>query len=150
MIREQLDNLIKESMLSHDSDRVRVLRMIKSEILLYQTSKNSKPIDDSIELSIIKKMIKQRTDGKEQYIKGNRLDLVDSETKEINILNEFLPQEASMDDIKIVVSKLIEANGWNDGRIPKKSMGVIIKSAKEMLSNVDNKILADYIKSLCV
>ena len=95
-------------------------------------------------------MIKQRTDSKEQYIKGNRLDLADSETKEINILNEFLPQEASMDDIKNVVSKLIKANGWSDGRIPKKSMGVIIKSAKEILNNVDNKILANYIKNLCV
>lgn len=144
-----LDNLIKRSILEKDSNTTRVLRSIKSEILLYQTSKNAKPLDDTIWVSIINKMIKQRNDSKEQYIKGNRLDLAESEENEIKILEKYIPAKATREEIEIVVYNIMKDNNW-ENNIPKQSMGIVIKKAKERLMNVDSKELADYIKSLCV
>ena len=91
MLKEKIDNLIKQAMLDKDSNRVKVLRAIKSEFLVYQTAKNAKPLDDAAEFTILRKMVKQRLDSRDQYIAGGRKDLADSESKEILVLESFLP-----------------------------------------------------------
>lgn len=158
MLKEQIENLIKQAMLDKDSNRVKVLRAIKSEFLVYQTAKNAKPLDDAAEFTILRKMVKQRLDSRDQYIAGGRKDLADNESKEILVLESFLPREATVEDINKAIFEICQEKGWYipldsdriSPQIPKKSMGEAIKLAKAKLDNVDGKLLADTIKSCLV
>lgn len=158
MLKEQIDNLIKQAMLDKDNNRVKVLRAIKSEFLIYQTAKNAKPLDDAAEFTILRKMVKQRLDSRDQYIAGGRKDLADNESKEILVLESFLPREATAEDINKAIFEICQEKGWCiplgsdriNPQIPKKSMGEAIKLAKAKLDNVDGKLLADTIKSCLV
>lgn len=154
MLKEQIDNLIKQAVLDKDSNRVKVLRAIKSEFLVYQTAKNAKPLDDAAEFTILRKMVKQRLDSRDQYIAGGRKDLADSESKEILVLESFLPREATAEDINKAISEICQEKGWCiplgsdqiSPQIPKKSMGEVIKLVKTQLNNVDGKLLANTVK----
>ena len=86
-----MDALIKQSMLDKNVKRTEVLRAIKNEFLVYQTAKGAKPLDDAAEFTILRKMVKQRLDSRDQYISAGRKDLADNESKEILVLESFLP-----------------------------------------------------------
>ena len=70
-----MDALIKQSMLDKNVKRTEVLRAIKNEFLVYQTAKGAKPLDDAAEFTILRKMVKQRLDSRDQYISAGRKDL---------------------------------------------------------------------------
>lgn len=159
MLREQIDNLIKQSMLEKNVKRTEVLRAIKNEFLIYQTAKNAKLLDDAAEFVILRKMVKQRLDSRDQYIAGGRKDLADNESKEILVLESFLPREATVKDITNAIYEIGKEKGWIKGdgeetsfscEIPKKCMGETIKIVKAKLNNVDGKLLADTVKSYLV
>lgn len=154
MLREQMDALIKQSMLDKNVKRTEVLRAIKNEFLVYQTAKGAKPLDDAAEFAILRKMVKQRLDSRDQYIAAGRKDLADNESKEILVLESFLPSEASPEEITKAIYEVISEKGWGDGetgpQIPKKCMGEAIKLVKAKLTNVDGKLLADTIKTYLV
>lgn len=108
MIREKIDNLIKQAMLDKDQPRTEVLRAIKNEFLVYQTAKNAKPLDDAAEIAILNKMIKQRKDSAEQYKQAGRVDL---ESNEISFINTFLPKKATVEDIHNAICNLCAGKG---------------------------------------
>lgn len=151
MLREQIDTLIKQSMLDKNVKRTEVLRAIKNEFLIYQTAKGAKPLDDAAEFTILRKMVKQRLDSRDQYSAAGRKDLADNESKEILVLESFLPREASAEEITNTIYEVISEKGWDDKEtgphIPKKCMGEAIKLVKAKLANVDGKLLADIIKT---
>lgn len=151
MLREQMDSLIKQSMLDKNVKRTEVLRAIKNEFLVYQTAKGAKPLDDVAEFTILRKMVKQRLDSRDQYIAAGRKDLADNESKEILVLESFLPSEASGEEITNAIYEVISEKGWGDrSQIPKKCMGEAIKLVKAKLANVDGKLLADAVKTYLV
>lgn len=121
---------------------------------MYQTAKGAKPLDDAAEFTILRKMVKQRLDSRDQYIAAGRKDLADNESKEILVLESFLPSEASPEEIISAIYTIITEKGWRDGetgpQIPKKCMGEAIKLVKAKLANVDGKLLADTIKTYLV
>ena len=149
-----MDALIKQSMLDKNTKRTDVLRAIKNEFLVFQTAKNAKPLDDAAEFTILRKMVKQRLDSRDQYIAAGRKDLADNESKEILVLESFLPSEASLEEITKAIYTIITEKGWGDGetgpQIPKKCMGEAIKLVKAKLTNVDGKLLADTVKTYLV
>lgn len=151
MIKENIDELIKQAMLDKNHTRTEVLRAIKNEFLVYQTAKNAKPLDEAAEISILNKMVKQRTESRDQYILGNRQDLANKELSEISIISEFLPQKVTHEEMFEALLELITSRGWGDGivgpQIPKKCMGEAIKTLKDQLKNVDGKELAELVKS---
>lgn len=112
MLREQIDVLIKQSILDKNVKRTEVLRAIKSEFLLYKTARGAKPLDDAAEFTILCKMVKQRLDSRDQYISAGRKDLADNESKEILVLESFLPREASPEEIANAIHTIITEKGW--------------------------------------
>lgn len=119
-----------------------VLRAIKNEFLVYQTAKGAKPLDDAAEFTILRKMVKQRLDSRDQYIAAGRKDLADNESKEILVLESFLPSEASPEEQSMRLSQ--RRVGVTGPQIPKKCMG------EAKLTNVDGKLLADTVKTYLV
>lgn len=154
MLREQMDSLIKQSMLDKNVKRTEVLRAIKNEFLVYQTAKGAKPLDDAAEFTILRKMVKQRLDSRDQYIAAGRKDLADNESKEILVLESFLPRQATVEDVNKAIKEICKERGWyiseDSQQIPKKCMGEAIKLVKAKLTNVDGKLLADAVKTYLV
>ena len=161
MLREKIDSLIKQSILDRNTKRTEVLRAIKNEFLIYQTSKSGKQLDDVAEFTILNKMVKQRLDSRDKYLEGGRKDLADSESKEILVLESFLPRQATVEDVNKAVADICKERGWyipeedygegaSSPQIPKKSMGEVIKLVKAQLNNVDGRLLADTIKAYLV
>lgn len=160
MIKENLNQLIKESILSKNNLRTEVLRAIKSEFLKWETAKNAKPLD---EVSILNKMVKQREESSSLYLVSNRDDLAQKELQEIKILAEFLPAKATIAEIIPIIEQWAEDHGYmeeeyEDGyfipivtySIPKKEMGNVIKHVKSVLNNVDGKELSEIVKEYLV
>lgn len=130
------------SLKSGDKFKLSVLRMLKSEINNAEISKKESLTDDEI-LSIIKKQVKIRKESKDEYISYKRLDLADNLAKEIEILNIYLPEELSIEEINIIIDKLIS----EEENPTIKSMGIILKKIQnEYGSRVDMKLVSNLVK----
>ena len=141
-----LNKLIMEAMKAHDTVRTETLRGIKTAFLNWQTSKEhaGKELTYADKVQIIKKMVKQREESIEQYIAARRKELADAEQAQINILKEFLPAEATEEDILKCFYDVI----GQDGVEPiKKNMGTIIKMIKSSLPTADGKLVAQIVAS---
>ena len=141
-MKEKLNELIKESMLNKTTVRTEVLRSIKTAFMNHETAKNATPLTESVEIAIIKKMVSQRRDSFNEYLKAKRVDLAEKEELEIDILLTFLPKEATIKDIENEFNVL-----KNSIEPSKKNMGLFIKEIKNKLNNVDGKVLSDYVKN---
>lgn len=133
---------------------LKVYRSFKTEILNYRTAKNAGEYNKSVEISIIKKMIKQRQDAVEQYLNANRLELADEELAEIMVLEKLLPEPVTRQDIINELGKFANNNGYingfNEVEIPKKEMGKVIKYLKDKLPMADGKDVSNIVKSCTV
>jgi uncharacterized protein YqeY len=133
---------------------LKVYRSFKTEILNYRTAKNAGEYNESVEISIIKKMIKQRQDAVEQYLNANRLELADEELAEIMVLEKLLPEPVTRQDIINELGKFANDNGYingfNEVEIPKKEMSKVIKYFKDKLPMADGKDISNIVKSCTV
>ena len=140
MINEKITEMIMTATKNRETDKAAVYKLIKNEFLKYKTAKNSKPLDESTEIALLQKMVKQREDSIVSFKEGNRLDLVENEEKEIKIISELLPAVPTIED----VTNWILAN-YPEG-IAKDKMGFVIKEMKIALPGVDGKMCADFVK----
>ena len=136
---------IMSAMKEHNEARVRTLRAMKAKFTEWKTSKQNvgKELTEEVEIQIINKMVKERTESADLYEQGHRLDLAKAEKVEIDILNEFLPTPATEEDILKCFNDVI----GQDGVEPiKKNMGIIIKTIKGSLPNADGKLISEIVK----
>ena len=118
--------------------RTLLLRDIKAEFSKVESSKNFKELD---EISVLKSMKKRREDSANKYQEAGRLDLAKIELEEINIISEFLPEEISEDEIRLVISNII----YDLGNV---NIGTMMKELKSRLPNIDMKLASTIVKSL--
>ena len=118
-INEDLKNAMKEK----DTFKLSVLRMLKSALKNEEINKKSPLTDDEV-LAIIKKQVKTRKDSMNEYASYNRMDLADSLQKEIDILNEYLPEELSDEELEKIVKETITKVKAESI----KQMGMVIKT----------------------
>jgi len=142
-LMERIQKDLTEAMMSKDELRLSVLRMIKSA-LKYKEVEKVRPLEDGEAVQVLQTLVKQRRESIEQFAKGGRQDLVDKETKEIAILEAYLPAAASDSDMSAAVEAAIAETGANSP----KAMGAVIKAAKARLEGktVDGKVLSDRVK----
>lgn len=144
MFIDKINDLIKDAMKLHDDKRRDVLRLIKNEVLKYETSKEGvgHELTDAVEFTILKKMVDQRKDSIAQYTKYNKPVLAKEEQEELNILLEYLPTEATSEEIANAFDTIV-----SNGLEPiKKNIGSLIKGIKAVLPTADGKKVADYVK----
>ena len=142
-LMEQIQKDLTAAMMSKDELRLSVLRMIKSA-LKYKEVEKVRPLEDAETIQVLQTLLKQRRESVEQFAKGGRQDLVDKETKEIAILETYLPAAASDADMSAAIEAAIQDTGANSP----KAMGAVIKAAKARLQGktVDGKMLSDRVK----
>ena len=137
-----IDNQIKESMLNKSKTRLIALRAIKSAILLEEKSGGS---IEKNPVKLLMKLIKQRKDSRDLYQKENRIDLAEKESNEIKIIEEFLPEQMSDDDLEKKIGEIIK----EEGGVSMKDMGRIMGIAvKKLDGKADNSRVSVFVKKL--
>jgi uncharacterized protein len=140
---ERIQKDLTEAMMSKDELRLSVLRMVKSA-LKYKEVEKVRPLEDAESLQVLQTLVKQRRESVEQFARGGRQDLADKETKEIAILENYLPAAPSDSDLSAAIEAAISETGANSP----KAMGAVIKAAKARLEGkaVDGKVLSDRVR----
>ena len=141
MIQNQIDGLIKSAMLNKQASALRAYRAIKTAFMEYKTAKNAKPLDETAEINIIRKMISAREDAIQQFEAAGRLELAKEEAEEIVYLKPMLPPEVSEEDIRTYTESIITEKGMQN-------MGKYIKIIKEKFPTTDGKLISTIVKSL--
>ncbi len=141
-LKKQIIADMKSAIKAGDKNQLRVVRLILAGIKQIEVD-TRKEIDDSIILSLLSKMIKQRRDSVEQFTKGNRQDLVSIELTEIEILNNYLPEQLSEKELENIVNVVIQDLGASDIR----DMGKVMAKMKIKVSGrADMSIVSTLIK----
>lgn len=121
--KNQLDNELKEAMIAKNEARVSLLRMIKSSIKNVEIAKGHE-LDDQEVLGVLEKEAKQRKDSIAQFESGGRTDLAAREKSELEIIEGYLPEKMTEEEIREVVKKKVSELGGQDfGRIMGACMG---------------------------
>ena len=140
---DQIQKDIVTAMRAKEELRVSVLRMVKSALHLKSVEK-MRPLEDAESIQILQTLLKQRRESVEQFTKGGRQELADKETKEIAIIEEYLPAGASDAEMAAAIEAAIAETGANSP----KQMGAVVKAAKAKLEGktVDGKVLSDRVR----
>lgn len=132
MLKQKLRGELKESMLARDTLRTSVLRMLLSALNYYEIQKGGAGYEANDEdvLTVIAKEAKQRKDSIEEFEKANRPELVDKETKELEMLQVYLPQQMGEAEIKTLVKEAINQTGAKTIAEMGKVMGALMPKVK--------------------
>jgi uncharacterized protein len=127
-LKQQIEDKLNEALKAKDKNIYPTLRLIISSIKdaeIAGRSKGLKEITNADTISILKKMVKQRKESCEVYKKAGRTELLDSESKEIDIINSFLPQQLSDDETKKICQEVVESVGATSLKDMGKVMGAL-------------------------
>ena len=127
-LKQQIEDKLNEALKAKDKNTYPTLRLIVSAIKdaeIAGRSKGQKEIKDSDITGILKKMIKQRNESCEVYKKAGRTELLESETKEINVINTFLPKQLSEEETKKICEEAIKSIGASSMKDMGKVMGAL-------------------------
>ena len=127
-LKKQIEDKLNEALKAKDKNTYPTLRLIVSAIKdaeIAGRSKGQKEVKDSDITGILKKMIKQRNESCEVYKKAGRTELLESETKEINVINTFLPKQLSEDETKKICEEAIKSVGASSMKDMGKVMGML-------------------------
>ena len=144
-LTEQIQKDLVDAMRAKAELRLSVLRMVKAALKNKEVEK-IRPLDEAESLQVLQTLMKQRRESVEQFTKGGRLDLAQKETKEIAIIEEYLPAAPSEAELAAAIEAAIAETGAQSP----KEMGAVIKAAKARLAGktVDGKMLSDRVREL--
>jgi uncharacterized protein YqeY len=140
---ERIQEDLTAAMKQKDELRLSVLRMMKSALKNKEVEK-VRPLDDMESMQILQTLVKQRRESVEQFTRGGRKDLADKESKEITIIEEYLPASASDEELHRAVEEAIAEAGADS----LKQMGAVIKAARARLEGkaIDGKVLSEKVR----
>jgi uncharacterized protein YqeY len=143
-LKEQLIADLTSAMRAQDALRTSTLRMAKAAMMNREIEKGG-PLDDDEMSKLLRSLVKQRRDSVEQYEKGGRQDLADKEKAEIQILEAYMPQAASREEIETAVATAISDTGAGS----MKDMGKVMKAVQATLAgkNADGRTISEIVKT---
>ena len=133
-MRSELDENLKEAIKSQEKQRVATLRLINAAIkdrdIAVRSEENTEGVSDTEIILILSNMVKQRKQSIIQYEEGGRIELAEREREEIKIIQEFLPNQLTDEEIQTEISKIINANE----HLSIKDIGKIMSELKSKFS----------------
>ncbi len=129
MIVEKIDSDIVAAIKGNEGDKARTLRTLKSA-LKNKEIELQKPLDDTAAVEVLQKEAKKRNEAIALYKQSGRDDLVGSETAELDIINTYLPEQISDDDLKKIVEEAIAKTGAKEMSDMGKVIGMVMAEAK--------------------
>src|SRR5882672_948892 len=142
-LKEKIISDMTAAMKAKDAARTSTLRMLKSAID-YREKEKSEALDDEDLTKLLRSQLKQRRDSVDQYQKGGRQDLVEKETAEIAVIETYLPQAASVEEIEQAVMTAISETGATS----MKEMGAVMKATMVILAgkNPEGRTVSETVK----
>ena len=140
-LQQRVDSDLKEAMRAKDATKLGVLRMLKSALKYAAIAKSGaeSELSDAEAIQVIRKQAKQRQDSIESFEKGGRTELADKEKEELALLNTYLPQAMSSEELEKVVRETIAELGATS----KAQMGAVMKALQAKAGGrVDGKTLS--------
>ena len=142
-LADHINSEIKEAMKAKNADRLRALRGIKSAFMLLQTSDKASNLSEDDFQKTLAKLAKQRKDSLEVYIQQGREDLAEVEKSELAVIEEFLPEQMSEEEVRNVISKIITEAGLSGPASMGKAMPLAMK---ELSGKADGKLISAIVK----
>ena len=142
---ERINEDLKNALKSGDKFKLSVLRMIKSALQLEAINKKSELIDEDV-LTVLKRQVKQRNDSLSEFERLGKNEAAEDLKKEIAIINSYLPEEASIEEIEKVIDEAF--NEINPTSM--KEMGLVMKYVTEHLKNADMTKVSSMVKERLV
>ena len=132
MLKQKLQEELKQAMLAKDATTTSVLRMLLSAINYYEIQKGGAGYEATDEdvLSVIQKEAKQHKDSIEQFKNAGRNDLVDKENKELELLQKYLPSQMNEEEVRKLVKEAISKIGAGSAKDMGKVMGALMPQIK--------------------
>ena len=130
-LKERISQDLKMAMKAKDETRVSTLRMIRAEIQKKEKEKADPKVTDEVVLQLLQTMARRHQDSIEQFQRGGRNDLVEKEQAECRIIDSYLPERVSPDEIRQVVGEVITETGAATPRDIGKVMGLAMRRLKE-------------------
>ena len=140
-LSQRIDSDLKEAMRAKDTTKLGVLRMLKSALKYAAIAKSGAEaeLNDAEVAQVIRKQAKQRQDSIESFEKGGRSELAEKERQELSILNAYLPQAMSPEEVSRIVRESIDEVGATS----KAQMGAVMKALQSKVAGrVDGKTLS--------
>jgi len=144
MLEDKILADYKDAMKNRDTLKSSTLSFLRSQLKNVIIEKKKDKLEDKDVIVVIKKQVKQRLDSIEKFKSGERLDLVEKEKKELEILKKYLPPELSRKELEKIISEVIAEIGANS----MKDMGRVMKEVMSKVSGrADSKLLSELVKS---
>jgi uncharacterized protein YqeY len=144
-IVEQINKDLIAAMKAKDEVGLRALRSIKSAFLLAATEVGNKEVSDEVAMKAMMKMAKQRKDSIEIFEKENRMDLANKEKEELSVIEKYLPQQMSAEEITEILKKIVNEVGATG----LKDIGKIMPLAmKTLAGKADGKAINEALKNI--
>lgn len=128
-LKGQIQDDMKTAMKAGDKDRLKVVRLIRAAIERIEVDQRIE-LDDAAVLGVLNKMVKQRRDSISQFRDGGRDDLADIELAEIVVIENYLPEQMSDDELDAMIAKAISDSGAESIRDMGKVMGAVKAKAE--------------------
>ncbi len=142
-LRETIDAHTKDALKSGAKDKLSTLRMLNAALKNKQIDKR-RPLTEEEVIETVRALIKQRKDSIEQFEKGGRKDLVEKETAEVAVLEVYLPQQLSRDELAAMVRDVIAQTGAAGA----KDMGKVMKTLIPLVgARADGKLVSELVKN---
>ena len=137
---------IKKAMLAKDKVRLEALRGIKKEFLEARAAKGAhNELSDEAAMAILQKMAKQRRDSADIYLSQNRSDLAETELAQLKIIQEFLPEQMTSEELEVVLKKIVADVGATSMKDMGKVMGI---ATKQLAGKADGRLISEVVKKL--
>lgn len=145
-LEQQIMTDLKAAMLAKDEAALRSLRAIKAAILLAKTAEGGNgEVSAEDEIKLLQKMVKQRKDSLEIFQQQNRPELAKKEEEEIAVIEKFLPEQMSTEEVKATLADIITKVGASSPADMGKVMGA---ATKQLAGKADGKTISALVKEL--
>ncbi len=143
----KINDDLKQAMLARDKRKLEALRAIKAALLLAKTGKDtsSGEIPEEVELKILQKLVKQRKESAEIYKSQNRADLAEVELFQSAIIEAYLPEQMSQEELQVLVKEIVDQVGATSMKDMGKVMGM---ASKKLAGKADNKSISGIVRGL--
>ena len=142
-LQDKIMVAMKEAMKSKDSMALSALRAVKSELLLAQTSGSGKEMTEADEIKILQKLVKQRKESADIFSEQGREDLVQPELEQAKVIEQFLPEQLSIEEVTKIVDEVIAQTGASSMKDMGKVMGI---TNSRLAGKADGKTISGIVK----
>lgn len=142
-LTEKINDDLKTAMKSGDKTRLETLRMLRAQIIEFEKSGSNRKMTVDDAMKILLSAVKKRKESLEMYEKASRQDLVEKESKEISIIQEYLPKQMNREEAEVIIGKIVAETSASSSKDIGKVMPIVMK---ELKGKIDGKVINEIVK----